>query len=101
MATPKTTTISSWGEVKQKLFFGDKEIVNATKRVQPSPTAEVLEYTTREGVKKLFYFADEVAILDTAGMRLKEQAARDLFRRFMKHEISAEEYAQAITDLNA
>jgi hypothetical protein len=101
MATPKNTTISSWGEVSQKLFYGDKEIVNATKRVQPRDGAETLEYTTREGVKKLFYFAEDVAILDTAGMRLKEQAARDLFKRFMKHEISAEEYAQAITDLNA
>ena len=96
-----TTTINSWGEVKQKLFFGDKEIVNASKRVQPKEGAHVLKYTTKEGVEKLFYFADEVAILDTAGLRLKQQAERDLFRRYMKHEISIDEFNTAIAELNA
>jgi len=101
MSNSKTTIINSWGEVKQKLFFEDKEIVNASKRVQPKEGAETLEYTTREGVKKMFYFAEDVAVLDTAGMRLKQQAERDLFRRYMRHEISMDEFNTAIAELNA
>lgn len=100
MATQNnTTTINNWGEVKQRLFYGDKEIVNATKRVQPKEGAHQLKYTTREGVDKLFYFADEVTVLDTEGLKLKRQAIRDLHARFMKHEISADQYAAAIVEL--
>jgi len=102
MSTTKTTstTINSWGEVKQKLFFGDKEIVNASKRIVPKENAHVLTYTTKDGVEKKFYFADEVAVLDTEGIRLKQQAERDLFRRYMKHEISHEQLIAAVAELN-
>lgn len=96
-----TTTINNWGEVKTKLFYGDKEIVNATKRVQPKDNAQQLKYVTRDGVTKLFYFADEVVVLDTAGLREKQKAERDLFRQYMRHELSLDQFNQAIADLNA
>lgn len=96
-----TTTINSWGEVKTKLFYGDKEIVNARKSVQPKENAHQLKYVTREGVTKLFYFADEVVVLDTAGLREKQRAERDLFRQYMRHELSLDQFNQAIADLNA
>lgn len=97
--TTNTTTINNWGEVKTKLFYGDREIVNDSKKVQPGEKAHKLQYTTREGVLKTFYFADEVTLLDTEGMKLKRQAIKDLHTRFMKHEISAEQYAAAIVEL--
>ena len=99
--TNNTITINSWSEVKQKLFYGDKEIVNASKRVQAGANATPLHYTTREGVDKTFYFADEVAVLDTAGMREKQKAERDLFRQYMRHELSLDQFNQAIADLNS
>jgi hypothetical protein len=99
--TTNTTTNNSWGEVKTKLFYGDKEIVNATKRVQPAENAHQLKYVTREGVTKLFYYADEVVILDTAGVREKQRAERDLFRQYMRHELTPDQFNQAIADLNA
>ena len=99
MATQTPITIKSWSEVQQKLFYGDKEIVNDSKKVQPGAKAQPLQYTTREGVLKTFYFADEVTLLDTEGLRLKRQAINDLHKRFMRHEISAEDYATGVIQL--
>ena len=101
MSTTKTTTITNWGEVKQRLYFGEREIVNASKRVQPGAKAEVLQYTTKDGRVKKFYFADEVVILDREAMHLKAQAIKDLHNRFMRQEISVDAYTQALKELDA
>jgi len=101
MATTKTTTINNWGEVKQRLYYGDKEIVNASKSVQPGEKAEVLEYTTKDGRVKKFYFADQVVILDRQAVNLRNQAIKDLHSRFMRQEISVDAYTQALKELEA
>ncbi len=101
MATTKNITINNWGEVKQRLYFGDKEIVNASKSVQAGANATTLEYTTKDGRIKKFYFADEVVILDREAVKLRNQAIKDLHNRFMRHEISVDAYTQAIKDLEA
>lgn len=99
--TNKSITINNWGEVKQRLYFGDKEIVNASKSVQAGANATTLEYTTKDGRIKKFYFADEVVILDREAVKLRNQAIKDLHNRFMRHEISVDAYTQAIKDLEA
>jgi hypothetical protein len=98
---PVPLTINSWGEVKQQLMFQGREIVNASKRVQPGTKSQVIFYTTKDGVEKRFYFADEVAILDTASMREKEVAINDIYKRFKRHEISAADMAVAIAALES
>ncbi len=92
-------TINNWGEVKQKLFFEDRQIVNATKRVQPSDKAQALHYKTKDGVNKTFYFADEVTVLDVEGLKLKKQLTNDLMKRYMAHEISADQFTKAVAEL--
>lgn len=101
MATTKNIIITNWGEVKQRLYYGDKEIVNASKSVQAGANATTLEYTTKDGRIKKFYFADEVVILDREAVKLRNQAIKDLHNRFMRHEISVDAYTQAIKDLEA
>lgn len=98
---PTNIKINNWGEVKQQLYFEGKQIVNATKSVQPGDGATVLEYTTKDGRAKKFYFADEVVVLDRDAMRLRDQAVKDIFARFMRHEISQDQMNQAIKDLEA
>jgi hypothetical protein len=93
--------ISNWGEVKQRLYYGEKEIVNASKSVQAGANATVLEYTTKDGRAKKFYFKDEVVVLDREAMKLRDQAIRDLHNRFMRHEISVDAYTTALKELEA
>lgn len=100
-AQPTNIKISNWGEVKQRLYYGEKEIVNATKSVQPGANATVLEYTTKDGRAKKFYFADEVVVLDREAITLRNQAIKDLHSRFMRHEISVDAYTTALKELEA
>ena len=93
--------IANWGEVKQRLYYGEREIVNATKSVQAGENAQYLEYTTKDGRVKKFYFADEVVILDHEAVKLRNQAINDLHKRFMRHEISVDAYTQALKELEA
>lgn len=99
MTTTNTTIINSWGEVKQKLFYADREIVNANKRVQPNANAQKLQYTTKEGVAKLFYYADEVTVVDTSALREVEKQKRELFKLYMQHEIGLADYTAAMAEL--
>lgn len=101
MSATTSTKISNWGEVKQQLYFNGRQIVNASKSVQAGPKSEVLEYTTKDGRIKQFYFADEVVILDREAVNLRNQAIKDLHNRFMKHEISVDAYTTALKELEA
>ena len=104
MSTTKVPTnikIANWGEVKQQLFFEGKQIVNATKSVQAGAGATTLEYTTKDGRVKKFYFADQVVILDREAMNLRKQAMNDIWARFTRQEISADQFTQAIKELEA
>lgn len=96
----KTITINTWGEVKQQLLFDGKVIVNNSKRVVAKEGATKLVYTTKEGVLKTFYFLDEVALLDLAGVREKQKAITDIHRRFMRGELTVDQYTQAVKDLS-
>lgn len=99
MSTTTPTTINSWSEVKQKLFLGDKEIVNASKRVQPHKGAQAITYVTKDGVTKQFYYAEQVDILDTAALREVEKQKRELFKLYMQHEIGLNQFNEAMAQL--
>lgn len=101
LKTPTITTINNWGEVKQRLYFGDKEIVNASKRIQPNEGADSLQYITKDGVTKTFYFADDVTVVDAGKNREINKLRTDLFKMYLRHEVAKADFDRADAELIA
>lgn len=104
MATTTNTipTLTSWGEVEQKTFYNGKEVVKQSKKVIPKDGAvAAFNYTNKAGNKGAWYNVEDVTIIDTLEMRERERAARELFKQFMAHELTATQYAEAIAALEA
>ena len=94
-----TTTINSWGDVKQKLFFNGKEIVKVNKRVTPNKGATLMNYTKKDGETIQFVYADQATIIDTEQARELAKQERELFKLYKSHEIGLDQYAKALAEL--
>lgn len=114
MAKVNTTTtstvivIESWGEIEQRLFYQNRQIVNASKRITPiASNCNSLLYVTKDGVDKKLYFLDDVTVAKTlskadAGANREIGKLRDdLWKLYKKHEVASADFVKADAELEA